>query len=99
MNYSFELRQEATKEFSDAFVWYEEQQAGLGKLFETKVLDKLNQICNNPFHYKVLYKKYHQALIETFPFLIIYTVSETDRLIIVMAIFHTSRNPKKKLRK
>ena len=37
MNYSYDLRQEAITEFTDAFVWYEEQKIGLGRTFSTAV--------------------------------------------------------------
>jgi hypothetical protein len=44
MNYDLKIRQEASKEFSNAFVWYEEQQQGLGVVFANAVQRKLNQI-------------------------------------------------------
>ena len=99
MAYSFLIKEEATKELTAAFLWYEDQQEGLGKTFRTKLNSKLNLICSNPLHYKTSYKKYHEALVDTFPFLIVYVINEKEKLIIVMAIFHTSRNPKKKFSK
>lgn len=99
MIYSFYLRQEAAEEFADAFVWYEEQQEGLGSSFKVSVNNKLTQICNYPFHYKTSYKNFHEALTEKFPFLIVYTIDEKMKQIVVVAIFHTSRHPKRKFRK
>lgn len=99
MSYSFELRQEATVEFSDAYVWYQEQREGLGDLFERAIYAKLNLICQHPLHYKKSYKNYHEALVAKFPFLIVYTIDEVKRQIIIFAIFHTSRNPKTKFKK
>jgi toxin ParE1/3/4 len=99
MSYDLKIRQEASQEFANAFVWYEEQQQGLGVIFENAVRRKLNQICKNPYHYKAEYNRFHQALTEKFPFLIVYTIDETSKQILIMAIFHTSRNPNKKFRK
>ena len=99
MAYSFEIRQEAVKEFTDVFVWYEEQQTGLGESFKIKVYNKLNQVCNNPLHYRSHYRNFHESLTDTFPFIIVYTIDEKKGMITVIAIFHTSRNPKKKFRK
>jgi len=99
MVYSFVIKEEAAKELTDAFLWYEEQQDGLGIIFRTKILAKLNKVCANPLHYKSSYKKFHEALIDTFPFLIVYIIDDKQLRIIVMAIFHTSRNPIKKFRK
>jgi len=99
MAYSFELRDKALEELTDAVVWYEEQQEGLGKSLRLTVQNKLKKICNNPFHYKVSHKIYREALTDKFPFLIIYILDEKIKLITVIAIFHTSRSPKKKFRK
>jgi plasmid stabilization system protein ParE len=99
MSYSYRLRREASIEFADAFVWYEEQQEGLGESFIVAVESKLTQICDNPFHNKISNKKFHEALTDKFPFLIVYFVDEKNKLVIVTAIFHTSRNPKNKFKR
>jgi plasmid stabilization system protein ParE len=99
MAYSFIINDEAIKELTEAFLWYEEQQSGLGKEFRAEVFIKLGKICNDPFHYKISYKKFHEALTERFPFLIVYFVDEKNRLVIVTAIFHTSRNPRSKFKR
>ncbi len=99
MAYSFIINEEAIDELKEAFLWYEEQQSGLGKEFRTEVYNKLSKVCNNPFHYKIPSKKFHEALIKRFPFLIVYFVDEKNELIIVTAIFHTSRNPKSKFKR
>lgn len=96
MAYSFVLRDIALEEFSEAFIWYEQQQNGLGKIFRRKIFDKLKKVCNNPLHYKKTHKQFHEALVDKFPFLIVYSIDEEAHLIIVFAIFHTSRNPRKK---
>lgn len=99
MTYSFIIKDEAIKELSEAIVWYENQQEGLGISFREKFHIKLNQVCANPFHYKNTYKEYHEALTDTFPFQIVYAISEKEHLIVIVAVFHTSRNPKRKFRK
>ena len=99
MSYSYELRPDAAVEFTNSYVWYEEQQNNLGDKFIDAFYSKLNQICQNPYHYKSSYKKYHEALTDKFPFLIVYQIEEKAQKIVVIAIFHTSRNPKKKFRR
>ncbi|MGZ3758805.1 MAG: hypothetical protein ACXVJI_08255 [Mucilaginibacter sp.] len=59
MAYSFELKDKALEELTDAIVWYEEQQEGLGRIFRLAIFYKLKRICNNPLHYKVSYKNFH----------------------------------------
>lgn len=97
--YSCVFREEASKDFTEAFVWYEQQQNELGQSFQRKVYSKLEKICNNPFHYKRSYKHFHEAAVDKFPFVIVYLVDEKLKLITVFAIFHTSRNPKRKFKR
>jgi plasmid stabilization system protein ParE len=99
MNYSFELKNQALKEMTEAFLWYEEEQEGLGYIFRTIFFEKLNKICVSPYHYKVSYRKCHEALTDKFPFLIVYKIDEKAKRVVVVAIFHTSRNPKRKFQK
>jgi len=99
MVYPFIFREEALKEFTEAFVWYEQQRDGLGQSFRINVFNKLEKICKEPFHYKRSQDPFHEALVDKFPFLIIYTIDEELPVIMVFAIFHTSRNPKKKFKR
>ena len=96
MLYSLKLRDKASEEIMEAFLWYEEQQEGLGEKFKAKIHDKLVRICQNPLHYKNSYRKFREALTDVFPFLIVYYIDEVQNSVIVIAIFHTSRNPKYK---
>jgi len=41
MAYSFILKEEAIKELTQAILWYEEQQEGLGKSFRNNFYNKL----------------------------------------------------------
>jgi len=99
MKYSFIINEEAIQELTEAFLWYEEQQIDLGKEFRTKVYDRLNQVCNNPLHNQISNKNFRSALTDKFPFLIVYFIDEKNHLIVVTAIFHTSRNPKSKFKR
>ena len=99
MKYSFDLRQEAVMELLNSVIWYEEQQEGLGKRFRNAFNAKLEQICKEQYLYKKVYKNFHEVLTDTFPFLVVYYVDEKRQKVIVISIFHTSRNPKKKFRK
>lgn len=99
MTFTFILKDEASVDFSEAYVWYEEQRDGLGNEFREEVFNKLKLVCTNPLHYKKNYKNFHEALVDRFPFLIVYTIDAQQNEITVFAIFHTSRNPRKKFRR
>jgi len=99
MIYAYIFNNEALKELTDSFLWYEKQQHGLGIEFRTEVFDKLDLVCKDPFHYRSFYKNYREAVTDRFPFLIIYFLDEKNNTVIVTAIFHTSRNPKHKFKR
>lgn len=91
--YCLEIKQEAVAEIEDSYYYYEEQQEGLGELFQ-KFLDKtFKSIIKTPLGFNEISENRRQAVVKKFPFVIIYEVFENT--IIVYAIFHTSRNPNK----
>jgi toxin ParE1/3/4 len=82
---------EAESEMIQAAVWYEEQQADLGKRFLTSIQDALNRIAITPQLYPVVDGIARRCLTKTFPFGIIFQV-ETDCLRII-AVMHLHREP------
>jgi len=45
----------------------------------------------NPLQYSKIYKNYHRYLLQKFPYALYYTIK--GELIIVMGVFHHSRDP------
>jgi len=95
MNYSVDLLFKARQEIFESWVWYEEQQEGLGNRFEDAVFEKISLIAANPLHYP-LKKGTREANTDTFPFLIVYRINKRRKLIMIVSVFHTSRHPRKK---
>lgn len=92
--YNLEITQEAVSEIEDAYYYYEEQQAGLGDIFQ-KFLDKcFKSIMNSSSGFKKVVDERRQAVVKKFPFVVVYEV--IDNNIIAFAVFHTSRNPQDK---
>jgi plasmid stabilization system protein ParE len=91
----FELSRKARIELLDSWVWYEEQRDGLGDLFKDEVHAKIKFIQRNPELYPIK-GEYRQAPLDTFPFLIVYQIRESQSKILIVSIFHTSRYPKRK---
>ena len=95
MNYTVDLLFKARQEIFEGWKWYEEQQDGLGYRFEDEVFRKIALIQANPLHYP-LKKKTHEVITDKFPYLIVYRINESQKLIMIVSVFHTSRHPKKK---
>jgi hypothetical protein len=67
---------------------------GLAKQFLKEIDYYLNLIGKNPFHFAVRFSdKYRFAVLKKFPYFIVFRIEESEGLIYVISIFHTSRNP------
>ena len=78
-------------EFDESADWYERRQAGLGPRFVVAVQRVLDRITEQPDFYPVVHSGVREALVQRFPFCIYYR-EEADQ-ILVLAVFHTSRDP------
>ncbi|MCF8358253.1 MAG: type II toxin-antitoxin system RelE/ParE family toxin [Prolixibacteraceae bacterium] len=85
----------AKADIRDATLWYETQQKGLGKKFISEVRRRINFIKQHPTASVIRYDNVRTAVLKIFPYMVHYTIDETNRLIIISAILHTSQNPKK----
>lgn len=83
----------AKKDILDAAQWYEKKQSGLGKRFTGEVREKVGFIGRNPMVCANRYDDVRTAVLNTFPFLIHYSIDETNNIIAISAVLHTSRNP------
>lgn len=89
----------ALQEFEASFEFYEERTVGLGVRFEDRLKEKLEIILQHPERYRRRQGKFREAYIKEFPFLVIYKYDKTKKIILIVSIFHTSRNPKNKYKK
>jgi len=94
--YSIKIYQTATDDLQSAYDWYEEQIKGLGERFVKEVDEYFIIIRKNPFQFAVQFSaKYRFALLSHFPFRIVYSINEDQRIVYISAVFHTSRDPKR----
>lgn len=92
MSYRLIIRKRAEKHFAEIYDWYEKQRSGLGDEFLLCAEAALLMIQKNPFLFQVKYKIIRCALTPRFPYGIFYLIDENK--IIVISVFHLSRNPK-----
>jgi plasmid stabilization system protein ParE len=87
----------AQQEIINAFNYYESAQAGIGAMFINYLESTFNSISTNPKGFKKISSKSRQAVVRKFPFIVIYEA--IDDQIVILAVFHTSRKPKRKSNK
>lgn len=85
----------AKEDIKEAAQWYNTKEKGLGKRFTQAVRTEVKNICKLPKSVAIRYDNTSCAVLNTFPFMIHYTVDETQKIVITSAVLHTSQNPQK----
>ena len=94
--YTLILKQKAVEMAADAFQWYEDQHTGLGEIFISTLDSTLKKIQSFPTAHTKVKKDYRQVRLKKFPYVIVYEILKTE--VVVLAIFHTKRHPRRKFR-
>ncbi len=83
----------AKLDIKSAAEWYNDKQPGLGKKFTSAVRKKVSVIRQNPKAIAVRYKDSPTALLETFPYMIHFSIDEDNKQIVISAVLSTHRKP------
>lgn len=83
----------AKKDIREAALWYNQRGKGLGKKFTSEVREKVGFIRQNPKAFNLRFDGVRTAVLSIFPYMVHYTIDETNKMVIVSAVFHTSRDP------
>jgi hypothetical protein len=94
MKYHVTILSDAEQDISNAFLWYEMQQIGLGSSFYKTLDHSVSFISNNPLGCRVIYKNVRRFVIKKFPFGIYYHVDSSKLEIQIIGVFHFKRSPK-----
>ena len=82
----------AEAEAEESFDWYEQRELGLGPKFRAALKKTTDKIRSNPYMFPVVQgSKVRRALVDDFPYIVVFSVENES--ILVLSIFHTSRNP------
>ena len=91
MSYTVSIAEAAEKDLHEAFQWYEEKQVSMGQRFKNDVSNTIDSIQRHPLQSSVRYKNARVRFLHDFPCGIHYRIHEHH--ILIIAVFHTSRNP------
>jgi plasmid stabilization system protein ParE len=97
MAYKLILQSEVEDDIDEVYNWYEDQKAGLGEEFLTELAAFYGKLESHPAAFKKIKKSYRQVALKRFPYVIIFEIIKTE--VFLYAVFHTSRNPKNKLKR
>lgn len=94
MVYKIVLTQIARKDILFAMDWYDDQQQDLGLRFYNDYAAARQYLSLNPFLFRKGTHGFYELKLSIFPYLIIYDIM--DNIVIIHAVFNTSKNPGKK---
>jgi len=92
MSFRLEVRDRASVEFIEAYLWYEQQRDGLGEEFHDEVQEHFEFLRQRPEGFAKWRGSYQKINLERFPFLIIFGVVKNT--VVVFSVFHNKRDPK-----
>jgi plasmid stabilization system protein ParE len=90
--FSIELSDEAEIDFDKSYEYYYKENPNIAKSFFNRINLSLENLKENPTIFPDVYKGLRKYVVKKFPFVIYYQIEGT--VVKVVAIFHTSRNPK-----
>ena len=92
MTFGLILSPEAENDIADAAKWYEEQRLGLSLEFRSALDEAFSAIEKNPKLHAPIHRTLRRALVRRFPYGVFYV--ERAHNTVVVAVLHTSRNPR-----
>ena len=99
MSFNYTLLEPAQEEYESSLKWYVVRGEQSAENFIKAVDVALALICNYPTRWRNKYKNFYELGVKKYPYIIIYTIDDQNKLIIVHSIFHHKRNPLKKYNK
>jgi plasmid stabilization system protein ParE len=91
MNLPVAFRRAANAEFIDACAWYESKRAGLALEFIGELDRCVTLAAKQPLQFAVVHKDIRRVVANRFPYSVYFR--EEEHRIVVLAVFHGSRDP------
>lgn len=91
MTFDVRIRPEAEQDMTEAALWYEQQQRGLGQEFLDEAVAVFVRLAETPLGYELVHRSVRRALLRRFPFAVFYTFEED---VVILGVLHGSRHPR-----
>ena len=84
----------ALLDIEESLEWYGEINDTLPKRFYNEVLKNVLLLIKNPYLFQIKFDSFRELPLKKFPYVIVYEI--IDNKVIIIAVFHNSKNPDKK---
>ena len=85
------VRKKAARESNEAFLWYEDQQPGLGDRFRSDLERVLDRIADAPAQFPVVERSVRIARLTVFPYTVYFDFRENR--VAILSVLHQRRHP------
>ena len=99
MSWDYTLHELAQKDYENAVEWYATKSIKLANDLIGEIEHSLKLISENPNRWRQEHENFRELKINKFPYQIVYLVDEYEKHVLIVAVFHTSNDPKRKYRK
>jgi plasmid stabilization system protein ParE len=96
-NFSLIISEKAEIQIEQAIFYYDLLSKRVADNFIVELQICFNSIEKNPEMYQIIKNNFRQAPLKKFPYVVIYSIEKLQK-VLVLSIFHTSRNPKMKFK-
>lgn len=95
MAYKIIVTPDAIQNIDDAVYFYKKEVSDrVAKKFIDQYKQTFKDILKTPY-FKVFFQDFRGKPMKKFPYIVLYTINESLKIIIIKAVFHTSQDPKK----
>jgi toxin ParE1/3/4 len=91
--FSVIIQPEAEQDLDETFVYFENQQSGLGFKLLADLVEVMELLEENPFLFQKVYGEQRRAVIQRFGYNVIYKIMGSD--VFILAIMYGGRDTKK----
>ena len=91
------ISEKAENQIEEVFSHYDLISNKIADNFLIQLYNCVNLIHKNPSIFQVFKNHFRQVPLKRYPYIVIYSI-ENKNVIVILSVFHTSRNPNKKLK-
>jgi plasmid stabilization system protein ParE len=93
MRYLIIFSKSASDDLTETLGWYKEQKDGLEKRFISETSKILKRLEVFPKSFPIVHVKIRKALLNKFPYKILYFIDDSNHEVHVIGVVHQSRHP------
>ncbi len=93
-NFNLKIEPEALTDIQEISDWYDDQQPGIGSVFQQQVTSQIDSLATDPQIYAIRYDQIRCMVVKRFPYMVHFYTNHENDTVEALAVISTDRNPK-----